>query len=174
MTRILVAYATRLGSTAEIAEVIGTVLRTRTHQIDIRPVEDIQSVEEYAAVVVGSAIRGGKWLPSALAFLEKHHTALSALPVAYFTVCMTLADGTQESVEVASSYHELLYRSFPNVSPVSIGMFAGEFDPKHAAPLVRLLARGLGITEGDWRDWQVIGDWARTLLDLLDERLGTA
>ncbi|MBK8020396.1 MAG: flavodoxin domain-containing protein [Chloroflexi bacterium] len=163
MSRILVTYATRLGSTAEVADLIATVLGGEGRQVEVQPIESIQHVKDYDAVVVGSAIRGGKWLPHAVEFLEKHQAALAQKPLAYFTVCMTMADDSPESHEVAESYHDVLFRSYPSLQPMSIGMFAGAFDSGKVSPLIKLLARGMGIPEGDWRDWESISDWARDL-----------
>jgi hypothetical protein len=63
--RILVAYATRAGSTAEIAQAIAETLTARGYAVDVRPVKEKPSLDGCAAVVLGSAVRMGAWLPEA-------------------------------------------------------------------------------------------------------------
>ncbi len=87
-TRILVAYATMFGSTAEIAEAIGAALRDDHTEVDVRGVLDVDDLRPYDAVVVGSAIYNGEWLPEAVRFVRLHQTVLRNMPVAYFAVCM--------------------------------------------------------------------------------------
>lgn len=58
-TKILVAYASRAGSTSEVAEVIGQELCSAGAQVDIRPINEVKNIESYQAVVVGSAIHAG-------------------------------------------------------------------------------------------------------------------
>src|SRR5690606_33116049 len=96
MDRVLVAYATRFGSTEEVAQRIGTVLSSESIQTDVRAVEEITSLRDYDAIVIGSAIRVGRWVPEAVDFLREYEAELRDLPVAYFTVCMTLNDNTPE------------------------------------------------------------------------------
>ena len=78
--KILVAYASRTGSTAEVAEAIGQTLAESGAQVDVLPVQDIKDLAPYRAVVAGSAIRGGKWLPEALQFMQTYQAALAQKP----------------------------------------------------------------------------------------------
>jgi len=89
--KILVAYASRTGSTAEVAKAIGQTLAESGAQVDVLPMQDIKDLAPYQAVVAGSAIRGGKWLPEAMQFMQTHQAALAQKPFAAFLVCMTLA-----------------------------------------------------------------------------------
>ena len=66
MGSILVAYATKHGSTAEIAEAIGADLRERGHAVDVTSAHDVHDVSTYDAVVVGSAVYLGHWQKDAL------------------------------------------------------------------------------------------------------------
>lgn len=84
--KILITYATRTGSTAEIAGEIAKTLAARGESVDVLPVERVTGLSQYAAVVVGSAVRFGQWLPEAQKFVEAQSSALNRLPTAFFTV----------------------------------------------------------------------------------------
>lgn len=57
--KILVAYASRCGSTAEIAEALGHDLQSRGYRTEIVPVGKVSDVSAYQAVLLGSAVRAG-------------------------------------------------------------------------------------------------------------------
>jgi flavodoxin len=83
-SHVLVAYASREGSTAEIAETIGMVLREAGAEVDVLPVKEVHNLDGYDAVVLGSAVHIGKVLPEAVQFAKRHQPVLADLPVAYF------------------------------------------------------------------------------------------
>ena len=74
--RILVAFATGSGSTGEVAQAIGDVLGESGVPVDVLTVQTINSVNSYSAVVLGSSIRLGRWLPEAVAFLKTFKNVL--------------------------------------------------------------------------------------------------
>ena len=76
MTRVLVAYATKSGSAQGVAEKIGETLTNRGAEVEVRSVKERLDVTSYDAVVLGSAIRMGKWLKSATSFAEKNRDYL--------------------------------------------------------------------------------------------------
>jgi len=159
--RILVAYASRAGSTAEAAEAIGQVLRDRGADVDVRSVKDLHGVTGYDALVLGSAVRVGKPLPEAVRFAATHRDALARVPVAYFILCDTLKEDTPANREIARRYLEPLSEI---KQPVSLGLFAGARDLSKLHPLLRwFLMRVIRLAEGDWRDWEQIRAWAAHL-----------
>jgi menaquinone-dependent protoporphyrinogen oxidase len=90
--KILVCYASRTGSTGGVAEAIGKTLAESGAQVEVRSMKDVQDLTPYRAVVAGSAIRGGKWLPEeAMQFMRTHQATLARKPFAAFLVCITLA-----------------------------------------------------------------------------------
>ncbi len=88
--KILVAYASLTGSTTEVAEAIGKTLVDSGLQVDVRPMTEVTDLAPYRAVVAGSAIHGGKWLPEAMQFMYTYQAELSRRPFAAFLVCITL------------------------------------------------------------------------------------
>ena len=102
--RVLVAYASKAGSTAEVAGAIGKRLAHAGLAVDVRRARNVRSVDGYAAVIVGSAIRAGQWLSEASGFVKTQKEALAARKTAYFTLCMTLRQDTPEHREKVAAY----------------------------------------------------------------------
>ena len=89
--KILVTYASRIGSTAGVAEAIGQTLIDSGAEVEVRRMADVTDLAPYDAVVAGSAIRAKQWLPEATQFIQTYQAALREKPFAVFLVCMTLA-----------------------------------------------------------------------------------
>ena len=104
--KILIAYATEAGSTAEVAEAIGQELREAGAEVEVRLAKDVKDVSPYKAAIVGSAVRMGKLLSDATKFVKKNRKALSRVPVAYFVVCLTMKDDTEENRRTVEAYLE--------------------------------------------------------------------
>jgi len=158
--KILVAYASKCGSTSEVAEAIGQTLCDAGAAVDVRLAKDVTDVSEYRAVVVGSAIRAGQWLSAATKFVETHRDALSRVPVAYFAVCLTLQEDTEEKRREVAAY---LAPVREMVQPVDEGLFAGAMNYSKLALPIRLMMKVMKSPEGDFRDWDSIRAWAAGL-----------
>jgi menaquinone-dependent protoporphyrinogen oxidase len=167
---ILVAYASRAGSTAGVAEAIGRTLAESGLPVEVRRMQDVQDLSAYRAVVAGSAIQGGRWLPEAMHFMQTHRATLAQKPFAAFLVCMTL------SMPRAAAYREHVATWLAPVRalvrPLSVGLFAGALDiskvPSFGARLKFRLSVAFGVwTEGDHRDWNAIRAWATELKPIL-------
>ena len=168
--RILVAYASKAGSTAGVADAIGQTLVERGARVDVRQMKSVADLRPYDSVVAGSAIRGAKWLPEAMQFMETHQAALARKPFAAFLVCMTLAmkNGEKYRPHVATWLDPVRAMA----KPVSTGLFAGVLNlGKISSFRARLKFRVsvlLGVwKEGDHRDWNAIREWAASLNPLL-------
>jgi menaquinone-dependent protoporphyrinogen oxidase len=155
--KVLVAYATYAGSTAEVADAIGKALATKGLSAEVRPIQSVTDPAPYAAVVLGSAIRMGKVHSDVLDFVKKHKAKLADMPVAYFVVCMTMKDETPEARREATSWIGPLEKE---VRPVDVGLFAGKLDRAQLSVFDSTVTRFAGGTEGDWRDWDAIRTWA--------------
>lgn len=170
INRILVTYASRSGSTAEIAEAVGKALTQNGTSVDVLPMQDVKNLSGYRAVVAGSAIRGSKWLPEAMQFLQVHRSELAKKPFATFTACITLAMSNREQYRQAVAGWLAPVRA--EVQPVSEGLFAGMLDfaklPLTFDTLKLRLVVALGIfPKDDRRDWNAIRSWAESLRPLL-------
>jgi menaquinone-dependent protoporphyrinogen oxidase len=167
--KILVAYASRLGSTAGVAEEIGKTLRKNDTQVDVHPMADVDDLTPYQAVVAGSAIQGQSWLPEAMEFLRTHRTSLNQRPFATFLVCMTLTMGKGKYRDEVATWM-VPVRAL--VKPVSEGLFAGVLDISKVPSFRHRLGFRISVlfqiwSEGDHRDWQAIRAWAESIYPLL-------
>jgi menaquinone-dependent protoporphyrinogen oxidase len=167
---VLVTFATRAGSTAGVANVIGHTLADAGYSVDIRPMHDVTSIEPYQAVVAGSAIRDKQWLPEAMTFIEDNQAALRRRPFAAFLVCITLAmPGADEYRPFVLDFLKPVRALVPTVSE---GLFAGVLDYTRL-PLVpegvqmRILSATSHTPPGDYRDWDEIRLWAASLVGRL-------
>jgi len=74
---VLVAYATRYGSTQEVAEAIGETLREQGLGVEVRPAREVRTLEGYDAVVLGAALYMYRWHKDARRFLSRQRKALA-------------------------------------------------------------------------------------------------
>ena len=160
---ILVTYATRFGSTEEVAEAVAQTLRDSGYTVDCRSMAEVQSLDEYDAVVLGSAVNYTNWLPPAIDFVCEHQEALADVPVALFTVHIQNIADDEKSRRKRLAY---LDEVRPYLQSVSEGFFAGRFN-RHAA--VELIPRWLAliVPTFDFRKWDKIRTWANSLPPLL-------
>jgi len=165
--RVLVAYASRSGTTGGVAEAIGRTLCDEGFEVDTRLAKHVEDVSPYCAVVLGSAIQRASWLPDAMKFAGRNREVLSRVPVAYFLTCMTLHQETAETRKTARSFMEPVLGAVPEVRPVDSGLFAGVLDYSRLGALMRMLVKSRmeakGIPEGDFRNWKAITSWAKGL-----------
>lgn len=176
--RILVTYASRTGSTTGVAEAIGSTLAEGGAQVDVRPMQEVDDISPYQAVVAGSAIQGGAWLPEAMQFMQTHRAALAQKPFAAFLVCMTLSMPKADKYRQGVAEWMAPVRAL--VQPVSEGLFAGIVDskammaqaPNWIGRLAFRLTVALGFVKpGDHRDWDAIRAWATDLRPRLERTM---
>ncbi len=157
--RVLVGYATGTGSTTGVAEAIGKTLGERGYAVDVKPMKDRPSPDGYDAVVLGSAINGGQWLPEAVSYLEANQKALAGRPVSLFCVHAMNCGPEPKKTKKRLAY---LDKERVLVKPADEGFFAG-IGPTGANSnaLTRWAFRMFGgDVEGDGRDWEAIRAWA--------------
>lgn len=160
--RVLVGYATRTGSTVGVAEAIGERLGERGFAVDVAPLKENPAIGEYDAVVLGSAVNGGQWLPEAASFVQANREALTHRPVALFCVhIMNLG----EDAKTRAKRLAYLDRIREQMTPVAEGFFAGKGPTAEDSSLIMRWACCAfgGGGEGDCRDWDAINVWAGSL-----------
>ncbi len=157
---VLVAYATRAGSTAEIAATIGDTLAARGFRVEVKPVKAKPALNGYTAVILGSAIRMGNWLPEMVKFIQAHQAALAAMPTALFTVHMLNTGEDADSRAAREAYTASVRALLPNAENV---YFAGAMDFSRLSLLDRFISKMVKAVEADRRDWEAIRRWAETV-----------
>ena len=173
-TKVLVAFATRYGSTQEVAGTIAATMRNQGLEVDIAPVQLISTFEGYQAVVLGAPMYFGNWHKAALTFLEKYQGTLSQLPVAIFGLGPLHSD-EKERLDSCEQLHTVLAK-FPWLSPAAFEMFGGKYDPTRlhfGDKLIAILPASplKGLPATDVRDWTAIRSWAAELAGKLQPAL---
>ena len=158
--RILVAYATRNGSTAEIAQAIGRELTNTGHAVDVAEIKNISKLAGYTAIVIGGPLYMGSVDSAVGKFVGKYHEQLLKLPVAAFVVGLAPKNPDPGAVEMAMA---ALRKSLGPVTPVSSILFAGNLDPAKVNFVMRKFLEMAKIPAGDFRDWGAIAAWALEL-----------
>jgi menaquinone-dependent protoporphyrinogen oxidase len=154
---MLVTYATRFGSTQEVAETIAAVLRDAGLTIDLQPMREVKTLDHYEALVLGAALYNTRWHSDAHQFLSRYQAILSQRPVAIFALG-PLAPG---SAAMRNSRRQLdkELAKYPWLTPVALEVFAGKFDP--SKPGLTFFERRMSAR--DYRDWSAIRAWAKAL-----------
>ncbi len=164
---ILVAFASKYGSTQEVADAVATELRKAGAAVTLEQARDVKTLEGYSAIVLGAPIYIGALHKDALNFLRQHRQELEKRPIAVFALGPTHADEQERQESRAMLDKELA--KFPWLAPVTVEMFGGKYDPhKLRFPdslIATLPASPLhGAPASDVRDWAAIRVWAKSLV----------
>ena len=156
--RILVAYATRNGSTAEIATAVGKELESAGNTVDVIVIKSITTVAGYDAVVIGGPMYIGKITGEIGKFVGKHKDPLRKVPVAAFAVGMALVSKDPKQI---GNITKSLTDAIAPIVPVAETVFAGRLEPAQLNFVIRKFMEVAKIPAGDFRDWDAIAAWAR-------------
>jgi menaquinone-dependent protoporphyrinogen oxidase len=158
--RILVAYASKNGSTAEIAQAIGKELQSAGKTVDVIEMKTVRTLAGYDAVVIGAPLYMGSVMGDMGKFTGRYCSDLAKVSVAAFVVGVALKDPKPGAVEAAMG---ALTKALGQVTPVASVLFAGKLDPAKVNFVMRKFMEMAKIPSGDFRDWDVITQWARDL-----------
>lgn len=185
--KILVAYASNAGSTAEIAAKIGDHLKQAGAQVEVSPLSAVSDLGSYSAVIVGAPMIIG-WHRGAVGFLKAHQQKLSQVPTAFFMTSLELTRTGAETVAGVpvyfdpkhghapknagklsfkekqtseSAYLAPVLNAVPGLKPVSVAFLGGALDYGKLGLLaklfVKVIIRGKA---GDYRNWDAVSEWA--------------
>lgn len=150
--RVLIAYGSKHGSTAETADAIGGMLRERGLEVDVSEAARVMSLDGYDRVVVAGSIYMGRWHPDARDFIKRFHDGLAEMPVAIFA--MGPKSSEPDDLAEARKQLDVTLRKLPDVGAEPIAIFGGVIDPaKLRFPFSRMPAT-------DARDWDAIEAFA--------------
>ncbi len=164
--KILITYASRHGSTKEIAMTIGKVLENHKFISDLSPSEDVVSLNPYHAVVMGSAVYSGDWLEPASELLESFREQLTKMPVWLFSSGPAV-NGDPNKALGGWHFPKSLQAIVDDINPRDIKLFAGKIDAELLTRDDWLANRSMGGNFGDYRDWSIIIEWADSIADSL-------
>jgi menaquinone-dependent protoporphyrinogen oxidase len=159
---ILISYATKHGSTQEVAEAIAAALREAGRQVDVRPAADVRDMAGYGAVILGAPLYMARWHKDARRFLKRHRDALAALPIAIFALGpLQTREEKPGDYDTARRQLERALAKLPGIEPTAVEVFGGACAPAELGfPFNRMPA-------ADVRDWEAISLWAREVDRLL-------
>lgn len=160
MPSVLVAYATKYGSTREVAEAVGQTLRDAGFTVDVRSASEVRDVGQYDGIVLGSALYYFMLRRDAKAFITRHREALSAKPFALFA--LGPFHDTPDEMQSARAPVDKYLAKTSWLSPVATAVFGGRHDPS----LLRFPDNNPGMRAmepSDARDWDAIRAWANGL-----------
>ena len=155
---VLVAYASKHGSTQGIAERIAEQLRQLGKEAEARPVDAVENPGSYEAFVIGSAIYYGSWLKEATEWVRRNRATLAQHPVWLFSVGPL---GTE--VQDAEQQPKEMTEFQQAIRPREQRIFFGALDHSHLSFAERVMVKAVRAPEGDFRDWQVIEEWAASI-----------
>lgn len=168
--KVLVTYATRHGSTAGIASRIAAVLNDEGHPARAVPVESVEEVGAYDAVVLGGAAYLSHWLKAATRFAYREQQALATRPVWLFssgplgTAAMSASGRDARLAARPSEFSELRALLHPRGDRVFFGAYDPTQPPGDAGEqLARSMSAEADLPPGDFRDWDDIERWARQI-----------
>ena len=156
--RVLVTYASKHGSTREIAEAIAATISGHGIAAEVLPVEDVGEIGSNDAVVLGSAIYMGRWLKEATEFTRRHRASLAERPLWLFSSgpLGTEVLDTEEQPEELSELLEML-------EPRDHRLFYGTLTRDALGFGERMVVKAVRAPEGDFRDWDEIQAWAAAI-----------
>ena len=158
--KILVAYASRCGSTADIARAVAEDLKRRGLAVDLRAADKVATLTGYEAVALGSAVRFGKWLPEAVEFVRAHQAGLKRIPTAFFTVHMMNTGPDEKARKARAGYLDPVHAV---MKPGAEVFFAGRMELSRLSFTERLLCKVMKGRDADMRDWPAIHAWGQSV-----------
>jgi menaquinone-dependent protoporphyrinogen oxidase len=155
---ILVAYASKHGSTQGIAERIAEKLRQLGKEAEARSVEEVSDPGSSEAFVIGSAIYYGSWLKEATEWVRRNQAVLAQHPVWLFSsgpLGTEVKDAEPQPKEIAE------FRE--TIGPRDQRIFFGALEHSRLSFAERMMVKAVRAPEGDFRDWQAIEAWAASI-----------
>ena len=157
--RILIAYASRTGVTAEFAQTIAQAPAFAADTVQVLKMQDVRDVEGFDAVILGSSVRFGQWLAEAQKFVESHQAVLAQLPTAVFTV-HDLNRGDDAASRLQREAY--LVKVQPLLQARCEGFFVGRMEAARLNFFERMLTRMIPQETGAAASPQALQAWAQT------------
>ena len=159
MAHILIAYASKKGSTTEIAQAVGKEIRAAGHLVDVTEMKSVSSLDGYNAVVIGAPFYMGT-ITDMGKFTGRYRDALAKVPVAAFAVGVAPLGKDPAGKDNAM---KKLQKTLEPLAPVAMAIFTGKIDPSQLSWFQKWITNKVKSPVGDFRDWTAIEAWTREL-----------
>jgi menaquinone-dependent protoporphyrinogen oxidase len=160
----LIAVASRHGSTREIADALTQELCSSGNPTTVCDAGEVTDLESYDAVIIGSAVYMGQWLPAAREFVQRNRNKLSTMPVWLFS-SGPVGDADPQAKDDPGHLEELMTASGAREHHI----FVGKLDRSGLGFGERLMVKVVKAPEGDFRDWDAIRTWAQSIASAASE-----
>ena len=165
--KVLVAYATRYGSTQEVAQAVAATLKESGFSVDLRVLREVRKLDGYQAVVLGAPLFMFHWHKDALGFLggSKPRWRKCRWRSSSWDRCTS----RMTRAEWKSSWEQLEKElaPFPWLKPVALEMFGGRYDPEKLGFPLKMFAGKEPAS--DLRDWESVRRWAGAVGEKLQQ-----
>ncbi len=161
MSKVLITYVTKQGSTKEVAETIAKHMQAYELETQVKSIDAVASVEPYDLVVIGAPINGMRLMQDAIDFVGIHQSELLYKKVAYFSLSYTVKHGRRFWKKRIQNAFSDMNRQVP---PLMTAAFAGKVDDVLPG-LVRFLFGVSKDVPNDQREWSEIENWSISLVE---------
>ena len=158
--KVLVAYGSRYGGTAEIAEEIGKVLKEEGLEVDVRSADHAVNAARYDAFIIGSGVYAGMWRKEAVNLVNNNEKMLSDKPVWIFSSGPT-GEGDVKDLMSGWEYPAKIRKAVETIKPRDITAFHGVVYPDKLTFFHKLVLKMVKAPSGDFRKWDTISGWAK-------------
>lgn len=163
LSSVLIAFATRSGATAEVAEAIAAAMQEAGVSAEIQAASQVNSLTGREAVILGAPLYVGRFPKEFRHFLRLHRDALSIMRPWFFVLGPTR--NNPKDFEAAQNQAENQLAQFPHLHPADLHVFGGRWStaglPFPFSLLRRLPGNPLNkVPQEDIRDWGAIRQWA--------------
>lgn len=163
--RVMVACASKHGSTEGIASAIAERLHELGHDALVVRVSEVPDLSGTEAVVLGSAVYAGSWMTEAIGFADANAETLADMPLWLFS-SGPLGSEVHDDEEQPRQLPELTEK----LRPEAHRMFSGALDHSKLSFGERMMVKAVKAPEGDFRDWSEISGWADEISRELTDR----
>jgi menaquinone-dependent protoporphyrinogen oxidase len=160
--QVLITYASKYGATAAIAEAIGETLKKDGLSVDVVPVDQVQDISSYEAVILGSAVYMGSWRKKAARFLKDHESELARKEVWLFSSGPT-GEGDPKELLKGWTLPPKLKALADRIQVQDIAVFGGALDTDKLNSFDKWIIKRVKGPVGDFRNWEAIKRWAEEI-----------
>jgi len=179
---VLIVFASRFGSTDEIAHEIAEELEKHeiiTEMLNLKDGESTPSLDEFDGILVGSGVKMGRWTKEAFSFLKQNHNSLNNKVLGLFVSSGEAAnpkthDGARnnylEKIMERTGVKADMAEAFGGIFDLSSNSNYSFLEKKIILRLAKSVKEGIIMQEGkvnDFRNWQLIRNWATDFANLV-------